>query len=384
MKKTLVASAALTAVSAFAQSTVTIEGYFDRGYTKVNNSNDAKDVKSVSSSAGTTSLRFKGSQDLGGGLSAGFLSTTDYADLAGTNQDSTATTASSIQTGGFNNSQAYIEVVSTTAGTLRMGTVNNEVLTATTAVAAPAFSTGIGSTYSSSWSTHDGYGSGVTGSGGIVSKSALGATNGGARGIRQANTMKYISPKFMDVTFAYGMAPKNSTTLDGTVDTVGVKDMSLRYAAGPLDVMYASLKYEVGTGFAAPLNGSLTANSTNTQTITAVTYTVMPELKLHAGAGKSKASATTLANSSSTQFGATYTMGAFVVMAQTAKVDNKNAATTTLTGDRKMTGLGLDYNLSKTTRAYVRYDNLKLNDGAATATAGDTIKRTAIGVSQSF
>jgi hypothetical protein len=392
MKKTLVAIAALTAVSAFAQSTVTIEGYFDRGYTKVNNSNDAKDVKSVSSSAGTTSLRFKGSQDLGGGLSAGFLSTTDYADLAGTNQDSTATTASSIQTGGFNNSQAYMEVVSKDAGTLRMGTVNNEVLTATTAVAAPAFSTGIGSSYSSAWSTHDGYGSGVTGSGGIVSKSTLGATNGGARGIRQANTIKYISPKFMDVTFAYGMAPKNNTatsvdtaagtTTTSTVDTVGVKDMSLRYAAGPLDVMYASLKYDVG-GASAPFNGSLTAGSTNTQTMTAVTYTVLPTLKLHAGAGKSKASATTLANSSSTQFGATYTMGAFVIMAQTAKVDNKNAVTT-FTGDRKMTGLGLDYNLSKTTRAYVRYDNLKLNDGYTSAVSGDSIKRTAIGVSQSF
>jgi predicted porin len=272
-----------------------------------------------------------------------------------------------------------LEVVSATAGTLRMGTVNNEVLTATTAVAAPAFSTGVGSAYSSSWSTHDGYGTGVTGSGGIVVKTALGADKAGSRGIRQANTIKYISPKVMDVTFSYGMVPKNSTTPDGTADTVGVKDMSLRYTAGPLDVMYASLKYDVGAG-TVPTNGSLTANSSNTQTITAVTYTVLPTLKLHAGSGKSKASDTALANSSSTQFGATYTMGAFDIMAQTAKVDNKN----TTAYDRKMTGLGLNYNLSKTTRAYVRYDNLKLNDGAATAVSGDSIKRTAFGVSTSF
>ena len=388
MKKTLVALAALASMSAFAQSTVIIEGYFDRAYTKTNSTNDTKDVKAISSSAGTTSLRFKGTQDLGGGLSAGFLSTTDYADLAGANQDSTATTASSIQTGGFNNSQSYLEVASKDLGTLRMGTVNNEVLTATTAVAAPAFSTGIGSSYSSAWSSHDGYGTGTTGSGGIVNKVALGATAAGARGIRQANTIKYISPNIMGATVSYGIAPKNNAasstdTTTTTVDTVGVTDMSVRYVAGPLDVMYASLKYQVG-GASAPLNGSLTAGSTNTQTMTAVTYTVMPTLKLHAGAGKSKASAESLANSSSTQFGATYTMGAFVIMAQTAKVDNKNAATATLTGDRKMTGLGLDYNLSKTTRAYVRYDNLKLNDGAATATAGDSLKRTAIGFSQSF
>jgi hypothetical protein len=257
-----------------------------------------------------------------------------------------------------------------------MGTVNNEVLTATTGVAAPAFSTGIGSAYSSGWSTHDGYGTGTSGSGGIVNKATLSATNGGARGIRQANTIKYISPKVMDVTVSYGMAPKND--VNGTGDTVGVTDMSLRYTAGPLDVMYASLKYDVGAN--APLNGSLTANSTNTHTITAITYTVMPTLKLHAGSGNSKASDTALANSSSTQFGATYTMGAFDIMAQTAKVDNKN----TTAYDRKMTGLGVNYNLSKTTRAYVRYDNLKLNDGAATAVSGDSIKRTAFGVSTSF
>jgi len=384
MKKTLVALAALAATSAFAQSSVSITGYFDRGYVTTNNTNNTKDAKGLGSNAGTTGFQFRGTQDLGGGLSVGFLSGTDFADLAGANQDSTTTVASSIQTGGFNNAQSFLEVASKTAGTLRMGTVNNEVLTAATGVAAPAFSTGIGSAYSSGWSTHDGYGTGTTGSGGIVNKVALGATAAGARGIRQANTIKYISPKVMDVTFSYGMAPKNNAasstdTTTATVDTVGVTDMSLRYTAGPLDVMYASLKYDVGSN-SAPLNGSLTAGSTNTHTITAITYTVMPTLKLHAGSGKSKASDTALANSSSTQFGATYTMGAFDIMAQTAKVDNKN----TTAYDRKMTGLGVNYNLSKTTRAYVRYDNLKLNDGAATAVSGDSIKRTAFGVSTSF
>jgi predicted porin len=156
--------------------------------------------------------------------------------------------------------------------------------------------------------------------------------------------------------------------------------MSLRYAAGPLDVMYASLKYDVGMGAAAPLNGSLTAGSTNTQTMLGASYAVMPTLKLHAGAGKSKASANSLANSSSTQYGVTYTMGQFDIMAQMASVDDKNATAF----DRKMTGLGVNYNLSKTTRAYVRYDNLKYNDGAAAAVVGDSVKRTAIGFSQSF
>ena len=386
MKKTLVAIAALAAFGAQAQSSVTMEGYFDRGYVKTNNSNDTKDAKGVGSNAGTTSLRIKGSEDLGGGLSAGFLITTDFADLAGANQDSTATTASSIQTGGFNNSQSYIEMVSKTLGKVQLGTINNEILTATTAVAAPAFSTGIGSAYSSSFSTHDGYGTGTTGSGGIVNKATLAATGSGARGIRQANTVKYVSPNFSGVTFAYGIAPKNnaassSDTTTATVDTVGVTDMSIRYSNGPLDVMYASLKYKVGST-SAPLNGSLTAGSDNTQSILAASYAVMPTLKLHTGFGTSKASAATLANSKSTQYGVTWSATPMIdVMAQMASVKDDSA---TSSFDRKMTGLGVDYKFSKTTRAYVRYDNLKLNDGAATAVAGDSIKRTAIGVSKSF
>ena len=378
MKKTLVAIAALAAFGAQAQSSVTMEGYIDRGYVKTDNTNNEKDAKGVGSNAGTTSLRIKGTEDLGNGLSAGFLITTDWADLSGANQDTTATTASSIQTGGFANSQSYIEMVSKTMGKVQLGSINNEILTATTAVAAPGFSTGVGSAYSSSWSTHDGYGTGVTGSGGIVSKTTLGATGAGARGIRQANTIKYVSPNFSGVTFAYGIAPKNS--VGGTGDTVGVTDMSIRYANGPLDVMYASLKYEVGSA-AAPTNGSLTANSDNTQTILAASYAVMPTLKLHTGFGTSKASAATLANSKSTQYGVTWNATPMIdVMVQTASVKDDSASSSY---DRKMTGFGVDYKFSKTTRAYFRMDDLKLNDGG-TVTSGDSIKRTAIGVSKSF
>ena len=387
MKKTLVAIAALAAFGAQAQSSVTMSGYFDRGYLAVDSSNNTKDTKGISSNAGTTGLVIRGTEDLGNGLSAGFSIGTDFADLAGSNQDTTATTASSIQTGGFNNAQSFLEVASKTVGTLRLGTVNNEILTAVTGVASPSFSTGIGSAYSSAFSVADGYGTGLSGNGGIVGKSTLSATNGGARGIRQANTIKYVSPNFSGVTVAYGFAPKNNVSTGGdtttaTVDTVGVTDMSIRYAAGPVDVMYASLKYAVGSS--APLNGSLTANSTNTQTMFAASYAVMPTLKLHAGFGTSKASDTALANSKSTQYGVTYTMGQIDLMAQMASVDGKNAVVGNVTGDRKLTGLGLNYNLSKTARAYVRYDSLKLADGAAAATAGDTIKRTAFGVSKSF
>ena len=57
--------------------------------------------------------------------------------------------------------------------------------------------------------------------------------------------------------------------------------------------------------------------------------------------------------------------------------------TTTTNVDRKMTGLGFNYNLSKQTRAYIRTDNMNYNSNGAAA-AGTSVKRTAFGVSKSF
>jgi predicted porin len=66
-------------------------------------------------------------------------------------------------------------------------------------------------------------------------------------------------------------------------------------------------------------------------------------------------------------------------MAQIVKVDDKSTTNT----DRKLTGLGADYKLSKTTRAYVRYDSIDYASSLAAST-GTAQKRTAIGFSQSF
>ena len=57
--------------------------------------------------------------------------------------------------------------------------------------------------------------------------------------------------------------------------------------------------------------------------------------------------------------------------------------TTTTNIDRKMTGMGFNYNLSKQTRAYIRTDNANYYANG-TAVAGSSVKRTAFGVSKSF
>ena len=57
--------------------------------------------------------------------------------------------------------------------------------------------------------------------------------------------------------------------------------------------------------------------------------------------------------------------------------------TTTANIDKKMTGYGVNYNFSKTARAYVRADNLNYYSNGAAA-VGSAIKRTAFGISKSF
>ena len=86
MKKTLVALAAVSAVSAFAQ--VTIDGYMDRGYRALSNSDSVRNFKSVGSNAGTTTFGIKYYEDIGGGMIVGGQVNTDWADIGSATQTS--------------------------------------------------------------------------------------------------------------------------------------------------------------------------------------------------------------------------------------------------------------------------------------------------------
>ncbi|WP_300652118.1 porin [Hydrogenophaga sp.] len=86
MKKTLIALAALAATgAAMAQSSVTLYGVVDVGFTSVNNSGTGTDNTGLSSSNMTTNrLGFRGTEDLGGGLKAKFqIETSLTADQPG-------------------------------------------------------------------------------------------------------------------------------------------------------------------------------------------------------------------------------------------------------------------------------------------------------------
>ena len=388
MKKTLVAIAALASMSAFAQ--VTIDGYMDRGYLALSSSDSTKNLKSIGSNSGTTTFGIKYYEDLGGGLTVGGQVNTDWAPIGGASQ---ASQYAGAQTSGFANSQSFLKLSSATAGTLQMGVPNNFTLTNATAIATPEFSTGVGSTYSDQFSIANGLGTGTSGLGGTVYQQAAitAAANVGARAIRFNNTYQYISPTINGFSFGYATAlPNNNiTTSTGPGNYVGMTEYQLRYTNGPIDAAYTSVKYDVGSNGVAqaklttttgtPVVGSNTITvQDNTQNLLGVKYTVLPGLSLNLGLGNFTSSSGTYKGSSRT-LGGTYTKGAVDFLLVVAKVDD----TSTTDTDRKMTGMGVNYNLSKTSKVYYRYDQIDYGTNV-TALFGSTQKRTAIGVSKSF
>jgi predicted porin len=315
-------------------------------------------------------------EDLGGGLKVNLMISTDFADQGGATQDTT-NTAVSAQTSGFANGETWIEL-SSAMGSVRLGTVATDLFIAASSIGG-SLGTGIGSAHSSSFSGFNGYGTGATGSVGLVKAQTIGSANGGVRTHRQANTIKYISPSFNGITFAYGVAPKNDAIITTTVDTVCLTDYSVRYTEGAIDLMYAAVKYEVGQ--VAPVVGGLTPNTNNTHTIFAGSYQISPSFKLHAALGTSaSSSATVVADSSSRALGLTWKATPMVdVMVQTgALTDNSTTAY-----NRGMTGFGVNYNFTKTTRAYFRYDNIDYYTNG-TAANGTSQVRNALGISKSF
>lgn len=359
---------------------MSITGYFDRGYIATDNTNSIKSSRGIGSNAGTTAIKFNVVQDLGGGMKASFLSETNPADLGGITQDAT-TTDTTTQTGGFNNGESFIALAGN-FGELRLGSPNNELLTAATGVAASSLSTGVGSSYSSSWSMFNGVGTGNAASGkvGILAAANVDGTSGGVRGIRQAHTIKYVSPSFNGIKFAIGKAGKVNNQGASTADSAGFTDMSVRYTNGPLDVMYASLKIDTNETATANIQTGTNvaaAGADYTHSLLGATYT-MGAVKFHAGTGGTKSSNDANVKTKGTVYGVTYTTGKWDLMANMAKADDQG----TQNKDRKMTGLGVNYNFSKTVRAYGRYDSL--NYDTATAAAGSEIKRTSAGMSITF
>ncbi len=351
--KTLVALAALAATASFAQSSITIYGNLDQGV--IRQSDSGVSFSKISSNSGSTStLGFRGLEDLGGGNTAGFHLLSELSlpegQVGSANSGAAAATG---QKSNFFTRAANVYLTNKDLGTVEIGrlqdivwqyqgTFNNTNInsfgwnTATSVLTSTGQSGALGN-FNRSATT--GYGSTTaTPFTAGVNQSSIG--NGA---INFAAGWSYISPKLLNntTTLTYQKIGNNFTGSTAATSFAAASDASYTanvyagegqafgaaYENGPLAVRYAQ----------TTRNG--TTNSTGIKNIT---------------------------------YGATYQMGAYkFVAAQTQDTFSGSFATLGTNGfpSAKATGLGVMYDLNATVDLALGYTTMS---DSATADASKT------------
>jgi predicted porin len=341
MKKTLVAIAALTAVSAFAQSSVGIKGTFDPSFRNQVTTYGDGAVRSTSGLAnnvqGTSQVTFFGTEDIGGGLKANFLLENDF--------DAT-TDAKSNWGNATNGGETYVGLAGG-FGDIKLGAPNSPSLDVS---ARTPFGTKIGS----------GFG-----------------TAQGLSHVRENNQFVYSTPEFAGLTLKVASASKTTTGAAANLGTAATaatskSDIGLTYANGPLKAVLANYSqagvHKQTHGYVAYTMGNLTA-----------TYGFGKDERVSAVAAASTTAARAAGKSSNYNVAVAYAMGATTLMATTGKLDDK----TTDNWDIKMTAVGAKYDLSKRTSVYARYAK-QTYDNSTNALIAKEQKTTAVGIQHNF
>jgi len=378
MKKSLIALAALSTIagSAVAQSSVEVYGLLDIGYaseskTAVTATSAAQgattDAKGVNSGAGLSSSRlgFKGTEDLGGGLKAGFV-----YELGITAEN--AVTAHSTR-------QALVSLSSANLGSLNMGRGNT-----------------LGKNTNDGFTAFGGGGSFEQGS--VTLEITRGEEMGNAiakatKSIadRASNQATYTSPSFGGVTFA---AQVISKSVDSDAAAKGGKTASsgtafqLAYAGNGITAAYTRSDLDTDTEAAAAVSQS--AGVLGSTAVLAkkeeakldqfgATYTVgnFKAFGLYNTVKYKADQASAEAENKGYDIGATYTMGKTTLLASIGDGEIKTAAG--VKTDVKGYQAQVRYALSKRTTAYALYGKTEFE--AAEKGESDV---TMIGVRHSF
>jgi predicted porin len=360
MQKKIIALAIATlSGAAFAQSNVTISGNIDLGFQRVTQETAAagKDAQNsyVGNGSSTSTIVFSGTENIGNGMNVGFLLASDFtagAQNAGATQQ-------------MFNSQNYIQVGGG-FGTLQAGIVNNTSLEASSA--SQPFGTAIGSGYSGTFGRLDGFSTAGNPAAVAIAGNSLGVNTAGARLVRSSQSAKYITPSFGGLQGTLVHVWKNN---NDQFASMGQTELGLKYSNGPMNVVYAYTNMQ-GTDAANPAN-TLDGVGNVKHNMLGGNFAMGPAT-LYAGWTSSKGGAIAGAdtiNQTSYNFALKYAVsGNMAVMANILRANDKMVANE----DRNLTGLGLDYSLSKRSVAYVRYeagDNDKslANDGKFTRMA---------------
>jgi predicted porin len=372
-------------VSAFAQ--VTITGNLDFAGARVGGTANGQKGTTFSTTTGTGStsaINISAAEDLGGGMKATAFWGLDIRSLSNdsmgvtTVQGSIATATPGATVTGIARHESYVQLDSS-IGTLKIGAPN---------------SIGLGVQGDSS-PLGTGIGSGYTG---IASNTMVNSVVQ----TRYSRSLRWDSPAINGVTASFIYAPGNdqAEVLANAGYTNSVlqipnarraNEVGLKYVNGPLtisavQVMQAYQTYRTGWyGVDSDQAGTNTLGSLATRSnLFAANYKFgNTQIYVGAGTGSSNASTTSLTSVNMSRWAIKHSIGALDIIPQYTRVKTTTAAgVTTLP---TVTGLKLDYNMSKTTVAYFGYENH--NTGSALATTGTTSGTrsiTSVGLRKSF
>jgi predicted porin len=388
-KKIIALAIAGLSSAAFAQSNVTISGIADYGYYSQSiQTGSIMDTKTSAAGNGsaTSQLNFTITEKLGNGMSVKFFGETDFAAASG---------ASGTNLGGIGlfNSTNWLEL-SGGFGSLKAGNINTAGLYAE--IGAQPFGTAIGSGISGTFGRLSRAGingkmaDGTAGLGGLAEgqyvASAAAAVAAGARSVRVANSLSYTTPSFSGFTAGLQWAAKNSdSAVAAAGNTAGFVAVNAQYNNGPVNVYYVNEQYSAGS--VAPQGGissttagmQLLANEKVTHNMLTGNYTFGPAT-VYAGwtSSKSSGTATTMADARSWNLGLKYqVMGSLSLAANILKVDDKLAGNQ----DRNLNAIGFDYDLSKRSAVYGRYET---GDNDRADSANGNFSRYQVGLRHSF
>jgi len=399
MKKTLVAIAALASVSAFAQTTVTLSGLMDGAFASYNlRGNRVSDITG-SGASGTTAVIFAGTEDLGGGLKAVFQYEIDpnIAQTSSKTAGNSATGTTSNVTTSIGNGQSFVGLDGG-FGVIKLGAPNSATLAAHGDGNA-GFGTAIGSGYR------------------VSSFDA----------VRFQSSIKYDTPSVSGLSASYLLVPKNSIQANtANASSTGnsqnqvqgrdqVTEFALAYNNGPLVARLATLQTTQWADTAATTDvtgnpatwtaasgGKFTLNTisakfaaTQDLTVAAFYQTIGSDTINKAAAGVSSATAasTMKYDRKTTGLAATYQLTPTTkLMANYQAVKNGSTASGTGTASKNttVTGLGLDYSLSKRSTAFIRYENngdealIRSITGYSAVNSSTTYTATAFGIRHTF
>jgi len=395
MKKTLVAIAALASVSAFAQSTVTIDGVMDANYTSAKAFGQSYSLVNQNG-ARTTTIKFTGSEDLGGGTKANFRFEAQPSIIAGNgnaynnvvgatasvsgNATANVTGQASQQSGLVGKGYSFVGV-SGGFGEVQLGTINSAVLAAY-GNAAGRTGTGVGSGYNFN----------------LIPDLT-----------RVESAMAYFTPTVSGITGRYMIGTGNDSQYGATTGVTlrrnTTNEIGLSFANGPLTVNFANMQVKTSPNEATATTAAAAAsNVTTTSNALSAAYKV-GDLTIGAfnltqknNAGADTNSLVRTLSTNTMMIYSSYQMGATRLLLNTGnRKTNMNYSSTTNLAGLKTTfaGYGVEYDLSKRTYVYFRGSNQTVNDlpfatvvvnGAAlTAMPTDkSISVNAIGVSHAF